>query len=70
MPYYNRDPKRDHNFDNHPYDWGSCEVGLFFLKAWGLGFRVSKHPSPHKMGLELNIGSPRDWDCQASGPKA
>ena len=19
MPYYNRDPKRDHNFDNHPY---------------------------------------------------
>ena len=20
MLYYNRDPKRDHNFDNHPYD--------------------------------------------------
>ena len=19
MPYYNRDPKRVHNFDNHPY---------------------------------------------------
>ena len=19
MPYYNRDPKRDHNFDHHPY---------------------------------------------------
>ena len=19
MPYYNRDPKRDHNFDNQPY---------------------------------------------------
>ena len=19
MPYYDRDPKRDHNFDNHPY---------------------------------------------------
>ena len=19
MPYYNRDPKRDHHFDNHPY---------------------------------------------------
>ena len=19
MPYYNRDPNRDHNFDNHPY---------------------------------------------------
>ena len=26
MPYYNRDPKRDPNFDNHPYvlqaEWG------------------------------------------------
>ena len=21
-PYYSRDPKRDHNFDNHPYPWG------------------------------------------------
>ena len=20
MPYYNRDPKRGHNFDNHPYN--------------------------------------------------
>ena len=20
MPYYNGDPKRDHNFDNHPYE--------------------------------------------------
>ena len=19
MPYYNRDPKREHSFDNHPY---------------------------------------------------
>ena len=19
MPYYNRDPRRDHNFDNHPH---------------------------------------------------
>ena len=19
VPYYNKDPKRDHNFDNHPY---------------------------------------------------
>ena len=22
MPYYNRDPKRDHNFDNHPHGKG------------------------------------------------
>ena len=20
MPYYNRDPRRDHDFDNHPHD--------------------------------------------------
>ena len=20
VPYYNKDPKKDHNFDNHPYD--------------------------------------------------
>ena len=22
MPYYNKDPKRDHNFDHHPYGGG------------------------------------------------
>ena len=48
MPYYNRDPKRDHNFDNHPFEvhlgsgimrcgWG-VQDGVGFLK--GLGFRV------------------------------
>ena len=28
MPYYNKDPKRDHNFDNHTYAillLGPCE---------------------------------------------
>ena len=24
MPYYNRDPKRDHNFDNHPISYTRC----------------------------------------------
>ena len=28
MPYCNRDPKRDHNFDNH------------LLSVWGLAFRA------------------------------
>ena len=23
MPYYNKDPKRDHNFDNHPHEQDS-----------------------------------------------
>ena len=31
MSYYNRDPKRDHNFDNHPFlDFGAqCWVHLY-----------------------------------------
>ena len=24
VPYYNRDPKRDHNFDNHPFGFRVC----------------------------------------------
>ena len=42
MPCYNRDPKRDHNFDNHPYDHikpcgASCL--MCHLMCRGLGFR-------------------------------
>ena len=30
MPYYNRDPKRDHNFDNHPCTFAHfCGTSLF-----------------------------------------
>ena len=46
MPHYSRDPKRDHNFDNHPYDYQI--LGHFMIPAqakvrspgcWGgLGF--------------------------------
>ena len=52
MPYYNRDPKRDHNFDNHPcafvvQDWlgtlGSRRAHRSLASAarsqiWGGGF--------------------------------
>ena len=27
MPYYNRDPKKDHNFDNHLH-YGDAAVGV------------------------------------------
>ena len=27
MPCYNRDPKRDHNFDNHPYVYRTTRAG-------------------------------------------
>ena len=33
MPYYNRDPKRDHNFDNHPF---GIERGHFSCRLNGL----------------------------------
>ena len=34
MPCYYRDPKRDHNFDNHP-----CGLGF---KVQGLGFGLGR----------------------------
>ena len=30
MPYYNRDPKRDRNFDNHPLEVSGSEVWTLF----------------------------------------
>ena len=52
MPYYNRDGKRDHNFDNHPYDSyagfasnksgsGAQHIGFSAV----LGFQGSSFPS-------------------------
>ena len=45
MPYYNRDPKRDHNFDNYPYEvlGLQCSEVVRFASSrasdlWGLGF--------------------------------
>ena len=46
MPYHNSDPKRDHNFDNHPYGLGEgviefigslpLQVVLGAVSAWPL----------------------------------
>ena len=42
MPYYNRDPKRDHNFENHPYKEtiiGNPNKGRFYsavIKIFGM----------------------------------
>ena len=30
MPYYNRDPKRYHNVDNHPYRDNGKEIGNYY----------------------------------------
>ena len=63
MPYYNRDPKRDDDFDNHPYAsfmveglgralWatlGLRALGLGALGAWGYGFRLSSSTAAQKI---------------------
>ena len=43
VPYYNRDPKRDHNFDNHPHDcsenqrlWLVVLVSKLLSQLWTL----------------------------------
>ena len=33
MPYYNRNPKRDHNFDNHPYNIPRKSIKYCLLRA-------------------------------------
>ena len=38
MPYYNRDPKRDHNFDNHPFVyWGRIFQSVLIWEFSKLG---------------------------------
>ena len=42
MPYYNRDPKRAHNFDNHPYGikGSRSRVCTSGFRVLGLGLGV------------------------------
>ena len=47
-PYYNRDPKRDHNFDNHPYK----ATGYLNKRHGGAGWRLR--------GPDFNISQPRE----------
>ena len=54
VPYYNRDPKRDHNFDNHPiYIHVNLGVhtGLGF-RSLGLGFRLMEEIFHHLKSLK------------------
>ena len=37
MPYYTKDPERDHNFDNHPYSGHlAWRLGIFLTYLRGL----------------------------------
>ena len=40
MPYYDRDPKREHNFDNHPYSTGLRSNRDLADASCGLGRRL------------------------------
>ena len=42
VPYYNRDPKRDHNFDNHPY--GPTQLLSKCHAFWFESSTCSRHP--------------------------
>ena len=42
MPYYNRDPNRDHNFDNHPYKKDGKHNGSYYLGLIGFRVKISK----------------------------
>ena len=40
MPYYNRDPKRDHKFDNHPCRAFPNEIPVRDSGSWASGDRI------------------------------
>ena len=41
VPYYNRGPQRDHNFDSYPVEACRLDAGGFRVLGFkGLGFRV------------------------------
>ena len=60
LPYDTRDPKRGHNFDNHPYTEirlrNPCGVG-FLGSRQGLGFTVWGRPQGlQRLGLRVKKG--------------
>ena len=61
MPYYNKDPKRDHNFDNHLY------IPIIMVRMFTpplplerqyavLLFRVVHHPSVTQVWYKMRAG--------------
>ena len=58
MPYYNRDPKRDHSFDNHPYTFCAalsigCSALLLVAPGSALGRLVTGLLLRTLMGIYL-----------------
>ena len=54
MPYYSRDPKRDHNLDNHPYavqPLQELHPGQVPPKDCREDVRSEPHPTPGVLGV-------------------
>ena len=51
MPYYNRDPKRDHNFDNHPYVLRENYIPLIMENQMETKLQIIR-----KLGLHTIVG--------------
>ena len=62
MPYYNRDPKRDHHFDDHPY------ISLHMPFMLQPKSSVRPRPDPRSMGTGLSAEASRS--CSAAQPRA
>ena len=63
MPYYTRDPKRDHNFDNHPYE---AELGLRTSQPTGEPQKTSNTKGRHaKIAKHDEESSDRQWRVDA-----
>ena len=63
MPYYIKDPKRDHDFDNHPY-WGlDMYFGLRGLHEISVLIRMSLGPSG--WGIRNTVELPLCRACMA-----
>ena len=59
MLYYNRDPKRDHNFDNHPHA-GAGSFGTAAAQGFGaeaVGWRVEGSALESVSALAIDPGT-------------
>ena len=56
MPYYSRDPKRDHNFDNHPYARMLSNARIS---------KLMRHPTVHCQALNPKVQEGRASPEQA-----
>ena len=78
MPYFNRDPKRDHNFDNHPYGLFSKSwafLVIYYIRApniWVPTWNLTFGNYPYKSYLAQNVAGYGQYTrlncCPVSSP--